>query len=419
MSLKQYQVSSAINYNNKRGYSQKAIGIIQMFANARTTGYFDEQTIQSIYRAQTSPYYPKFKNGGDGKVGPATLGLIILELEHVNRMSEAALLRSYNFTMDFGKVPEPVKKEESPEAEEKTDPKDKDRPRQVRLDELRHIWTGPGTIPHPWGGGTITVGNLYLATEDIRKVIGLAYNDIYYIVVKTASDVLDQFNVGKIYKQTKRGFCSDIDWAALPQVGRSAKGGMEMAKKEVELLMGAVFAGVGAFGGFAALTAGAMQFLVMNNEEIFKIVRAFEQLMKVKDVLSANTPEFWQLCKTVLRLSVSKTPEALWSDPYAAVKIVGELVMIVGEAVLLKQIKSFGVITKLAGKLMTGLFGKLADAATLALDQKNLAAAIKEADPTLDQAKIDKIIKELKDNWKIVEPALKAIKAAIDQLVGA
>lgn len=419
---------AAINYNKACGYSQKAIGIIQMFVRAKTVGSFDNQTVEAVYEMQKSPLYGFKAGAADGMVGPSTLGVMIMELEHVSRMSEAAVLKSYCYKIN-GELKNPHKKpevytppkssdlqkeNEIPIPEEKIDPKDKDRPQQVYTHELRQIRTS-GTIVHT-NGPSIVIGNLYLATKDIRKVLGGGSNQVYYIVLLTESKALDPFLVGKIYKQTTLGFWKDIDYnAALTQVGRSAKGGMEMAKKEVELLMGAALAAVGAFGGFAALTAGAMNVLLNNNEEIFKMVRAFEELMKVKNTLSAHTPEFWKLCKTVLRLSAAKTPEAMWSDPYGTVRLVGELVMIVGEAVLTKQIRSIGFVAKIILKVMQGLFSKLTDAASLALDQRDLAAAIKEADPYIDPARIDKIIKELKDNWKIVEPALKTLKAVADQ----
>ena len=90
--------ASAINYNRNRGYSQKAIGIIQMFANCRTTGTFDQQTVQAIYDVQKSPLYP-FKFAPDGKCGPKTLGIMILELEHAYRKQEASELRKYEYTI--------------------------------------------------------------------------------------------------------------------------------------------------------------------------------------------------------------------------------------------------------------------------------------------------------------------------------
>lgn len=427
MSLNEY---SAINYNKDRGYSQQAIGIIQMFARATTTGKFDGQTVRAIYNVQQSPLYPKFQNGPDGKVGPSTLGLIIMELEHVSRMSEAAILRKYEYKIGGitynTKTPAAPsqtngnKEKEPAEEAEKIPLEDKDKPRQVYLHDLRNIRMQSGTsIPNPNGGTPLFVGNLYLATKDIRKILGGSFQEIIYIVVKTESDALDPFLVGKVYRQTTRGFWSDMNSAWMSEVGRNAKGGMEMAKKEVELLMGAVCAGVGAFGGFAALTASAMNILLSNSEDIFKAARAIEELIKVKNVLSQHTPEFWLLCKTVLKLALVKTPEAMWSDIYGSIKLAGELVMIVGEAYFMKSIKSFGFVAKIAQKLMQGAFGKLTDAATLALAGKDLVKEMREFDPTLDETRAARIIKEIKDNWTVVEPALKTLKAVADQLAGA
>nr|MCU0240415.1 hypothetical protein [Pyrinomonadaceae bacterium] len=163
----------------------------------------------------------------------------------------------------------------------------------------------------------------------------------------------------------------------------------------------------------------AMGILINNNEEIFKAARGIEELIKVKNVLSNHTPEFWTLCKTVLKLSMSKIPEAMWSDPYGSVKLAGELVMILGEAVLTKRVRSFGFVASIATKLMQGAFGKLTDAATLALAGKDLVKEMRQYDPTLDDARAARIMKELKDNWTVVEPALKSLKAVADSLVGA
>ncbi len=430
MSLNLY---SAIKYNKDRGYSQQAIGIIQMFANARTTGVFDHQTVEAIYRTQQSPIYPQLKNGADGMVGPSTLGLIILELEHVRRMSEAALLRKYEYRISgitYNSQPnsqnppkqENGKKETLPaETEpEKIPLEDKDKPRQIYLHELKNMTMQSGTsIPNPFGGQSLFVGNLYLATKDIRKILGGSFQEIIYIVVKTESEALDPFLVGKVYRQTNRGFWSDLNYAWLTDVGRNAKGGMEMAKKQVELMMGAILAGVGAFGGFAALTGAAMNILLNNSEEIFKAARGIQDLIKVKNVLSQHTPEFWTLCKTVLKLSIAKTPETIWADTYGAIRLAGELVMIMGEAVFFKRVRSFGFVAQIAQKLMQGAFGKLTDAATIALAGKDLLKEMREFDPMLDEARAERIIKEIKDNWQVVEPALKTLKAVADQLAGA
>jgi hypothetical protein len=434
---------SAINYNKACKYSQQAIGIIQMFVRARTLGEFDEQTVEAVYKMQQSPLYGFAPGSADGKVGPGTLGVMIMELEHVSRMSEAAVLRSYCYRI-AGETKNPHKKphvykpgannddyEEDEiiilEDEPVKDPtrpfpkpdKNKDFPRPVWISELRDIWTGPGTIPHPGSGPAFVIGRYYLAMKDIRKILGTAGDDIYYIVVQTESAALDPFLVGKVHKQTKRGFWGEINSAALAEVGRNAKGGQEMMKKEVELLMGAACAAVGAFGGFAAITAMSMNVLLMNNKEIFTVGNAIQELLKVSRVLSQHTPEFWLLSKTVLKLGMAKTPETLWNDPYAGTRLAGELVIIVGEAVLLRQFRSFKTVLAILSKLMLSAFAKLTDAATIALHGKDLIAEMKKLDPNVNDERAIKIIKELKANWKIVEPALISLKAVIDQLVGA
>ena len=67
---------------------------------------------------------------------------------------------------------------------------------------------------------------------------------------------------------------------------------------------------------------------------------------------------------------------------------------------------------------MLGAFGKRSDAATIALAGKDLVATMREYDPTINQAKAQRIVVELRDNWDVVGPALNAFNAAVDQMVG-
>ncbi len=90
--------SSAISYNQGRSYSQQAILIIQEFVRTNLSGKWDNQSVQAVYDMQKSPYY-SFKLGADGKVGPGTLGLIILELENAGRAGEAGVLRCYPYSI--------------------------------------------------------------------------------------------------------------------------------------------------------------------------------------------------------------------------------------------------------------------------------------------------------------------------------
>lgn len=87
---------SAIDYNNGRGYSQQATAIIQNFVKAVTTGKFDDQTVEAIYKLQQSP---QFTFSADGKVGPNTLGYMIMHLDYVGRVNESAVLRNYSYTI--------------------------------------------------------------------------------------------------------------------------------------------------------------------------------------------------------------------------------------------------------------------------------------------------------------------------------
>lgn len=435
---------SALAYNKACKYSQQAIGIIQTFVNAPTKGYFDVKTVEAVYKMQQSPLYGFQPGSADGMVGPSTLGVMIMELEHVSRITESAVLRSYCYKIN-GEIKNAHKKSQTYKPgqtdwdddeiiilpDEPTDvpvpAKAKDLPRDVYVNELRHIWTGPGTIPNPGSGPSFIVGNYYLATNDIRQILGLGGDDIYYIIVKTPSAALDPFMIGKIKKQTKRGFWSDMNTAAFSESGRNARGGAEMMKKEVELLIGAVFAatgGLAAGGGLASsaiasLTAMSMNVLLTNSKELFTAGAAIQELLKVKAVLEQNTPEFWTLVKTVLKLGMLKSPQTVLNDPYAGIKVAGELVMIVGEAVLLRQFKSFGWALKIIIKLMQTAFNKLTDAATIALHGKDLIAEMKKLDPNINDERAIKIIKELKDKWHIVGPAINSLKAVADQLAGA
>ena len=430
MSLNTY---TAVKYNKACGYSQKATGIIQMFVRTSTNGTFDAQTVQAVYKMQQSPLYGFPAGSADGKVGPSTLGVMIMELEHVSRMSEAAVLRSYCYRIN-GETKNPHKEPHVYNPYSKPDEIDddsiiilddpipieeKDLSRQVTIHELRNIWTGPGTIVHPGSGPAFVVGRYYGSTKDIRKILGTSNMDIYYIVVETVSAALDPFLVGKVYKQSKRGFWSELNASGLAEIGRNGKGGQDAMLFEVELLMGAVCSGAAAFGGIAALTGMSMNVLLMNNKEIFTAANAMEELMKVRQVLSQNTPEFWLLCKTALKLTLAKTPETMWNDKRTPTRLVGELVMIVGEAVLTRQFRSLGTVLKLVSKVMSTAFGKLTDSATIALHGKDLIAEMKKLDPNVSDERAIKIIKELKDNWHIVESALKSLKAVADQLAGA
>jgi len=417
--------TAAISYNKSRLYSQKAIDIIQFFVGCRTTGVFDAQTVEAIYRFQESPRYGFAPGSADGMVGPSSLGVMIMELDYLMRKMEANVLRNYAYKIQGvmhnpGKnlpVPQLPKEEERPEPEN-LGVKEKDIPRQAHLYEVRRL-PPDDRFSRLGGGESWVVGNFYLGLNEIRRVIGGGDPDIYFIVVETRSEALRPFFVGKVFKQTQRGFISENKNEWLVDVGNRTKGGQAMMKKEVELLMGGVCAGVGAFGGFAALTASSMQFLLMNSKELFTAARGIRELMKVGQMLSEHTPEFYKMSVTVLKLSIAKTPKALWSDEYGSVRLAGELAMIVGEAVLLKRVKSLGLVSALAIKMMQGLFGKLSDASTIALAGEDLVDYMKQYDPSFDSFRARLMLTEIKEKWHIVGPAITAFKAAVDQMVGA
>ncbi len=418
--------TAAISYNKSRLFSQKAIGIIQFFVSCRTTGEFDAQTVEAIYRFQESPRYGFAPGAADGMVGPSTLGVIIMELDYLMRKMDADVLRVYAYKIQGqmqppGKtfpVPPPPKGEDVRPEPENLGIKEKDLPRQAHLYEVRRLYP-TNKLTRFGGGDPWIVGNFYLGLNEIRRVIGGGDPDIYFIVVETRSEALRPFFVGKVFKQSQRGFISENKNEWLVDVGSRTRGGQAMMKKEVELLMGGVCAGVGAFGGFAALTASSMQFLLMNSDELFKAARGIRELMKIGQMLSEHTPEFYKMSVAVLKLSIVKTPKALWSDEYGSVRLAGELAMIVGEAVLLKRVKSLGLVSALAIKMMQGLFGKLTDAATIALAGEDLVDYMKQYDSSFDSFRARLMLTEIKEKWHIVGPALTAFKAAVDQMVGA
>lgn len=92
-------VKKAIDYNKDRGYPQKAIGVMQLVVNARTSGEWDEQSVRAVYNWQVS------KNGQidcDGMVGPQTIGYFIGELREVYRDAEAEVLKQCEYATTSG-----------------------------------------------------------------------------------------------------------------------------------------------------------------------------------------------------------------------------------------------------------------------------------------------------------------------------
>ena len=424
--------SSAISYNNAIGYSQKAIGIIQMFVGARSVGYFDDQTVEAIYKMQSPTN--GYKIAADGKVGPSTLGQIIIELEHLCRMQEAAVLMFYCYRdkkdgkLKNQQVYTPPKSPEPPKVKE--DVKTKDLPRPVKVWELRNLEIIQGNVFDPRGlpPKPILVGDYKLTATDIRRIVSISKSYVYYIVVETKTLIDGALRKGRFYVQTTHGFMSDLNSADIAAAGEKSAGGQAAMKMEVEILMaaacgavGGIAAGAGlAAGATAQLTAATMHLLLANSDEIFKAADGIEQLIKVQKTLSRHTPEFWKLCKTVLKLSALKTPEALWSNPSASIQVATDIVMTITIAVFMKRVKSLDLVADIIQRLLQGLFGALTDAATLALAGEDLVKLMqKEYGTTLDIKKATEIVKEIKDNWTVVEPALKSLKAVADKLAGA
>ena len=429
---------SAISYNNAIGYSQKAIGIIQMFVGARSVGYFDNQTVEAVYQMQ-SPQNG-YTGGADGKVGPSTLGQIIIELEHLCRMQEAAVLMSYCYRdkrdgllKNQEKKPQVYTPPKSPEPPKvKEDIETKDLPRPVKVWELRTLKIVQGNLTDPRNASIkavpILVGDYKMTATDIRRMVSVSSSFVYYIVIETTSLIGNATRKGRFYVQTTHGFMSDLMSADVAEAGRKSAGGQEAMKMEVEVLMAAACGAVGGIAGGAGiaasataqLTAATMHLLLANSDEIFKAADGIKQLMEVRKTLSQHTPEFWKLCATVLKLSALKTPEALWSNPSASIQVATDIVMTITIAVFMKRVKSLGLVANIIKRLLQGLFGALTDAATMALAGEDLVKLMeKEFNTALDKEKATIIVKEIKDNWHVVEPALKSLKAVADKLVGA
>lgn len=88
--------ADAIGYNGRRNYSQKAISIIQSVVNAPTIGKWDAKSVAQVHQFQSS----RSQLGKpDGKVGPSTLGAMIGELQYVNRVADANVLKLFPYNL--------------------------------------------------------------------------------------------------------------------------------------------------------------------------------------------------------------------------------------------------------------------------------------------------------------------------------
>ena len=178
---------AAIAYNKSIKYSQKAIGIIQFFCRCRTSGEFDQQTVEAVYKTQQSPLYGFDPKLADGMVGPGTLGVMIMELDYAMRKQEADVLRVYAYKINgvlqnASKLPPPLPKApDIPEPEEEVSPEDKDKPRQALLSEVLRLKPSE-FVMRPGGGPSYVVGRLYLAPKDIRKLLGGSAEAMYLAI---------------------------------------------------------------------------------------------------------------------------------------------------------------------------------------------------------------------------------------------
>lgn len=95
--------SQAITYNNGKGYSPKAISLMQEVVRAPTKGAWNNDSVTGVYKFQQSR--PSVGTA-DGKMGPKTLGAMIGELRYVNRNTDASVLAQYPHVMPSDHVPQ-------------------------------------------------------------------------------------------------------------------------------------------------------------------------------------------------------------------------------------------------------------------------------------------------------------------------
>jgi hypothetical protein len=91
-------VSSAIQFNNNRGYDAHATKLIQSHVQSFTHGVFDQTTVTAIYNWQKSPNRNPSPEA-DGKLGPCSLGLMISEMDQLGQINGAAILRKYPYSL--------------------------------------------------------------------------------------------------------------------------------------------------------------------------------------------------------------------------------------------------------------------------------------------------------------------------------
>lgn len=94
-------VSSAIQFNNNRGYYGQALKVIQSQTQATQTGIIDAQTVTAIYNWQQSSNR-MIKLDADGKLGECSLGVMIAEMDKAGQSANSSLLRKFTYYLPPG-----------------------------------------------------------------------------------------------------------------------------------------------------------------------------------------------------------------------------------------------------------------------------------------------------------------------------
>lgn len=93
-----------LSYNVGKGYSPEAIRVIQLAVNAPQTGGWDLDTLAALVKWQGRPGHVVTLTP-DGRLGPGSLGCMILELQRAGLLSEAKVLTKYPY-VDHAPLPQ-------------------------------------------------------------------------------------------------------------------------------------------------------------------------------------------------------------------------------------------------------------------------------------------------------------------------
>ena len=94
-------ISSAMQFNNNRGYYGQALKTIQSQTQANQTGVVDVQTVTAIYNWQQSPNRI-IKLDADGKLGSYSLGVMIAEMEKSGQSANTSPLKQFTYLLPPG-----------------------------------------------------------------------------------------------------------------------------------------------------------------------------------------------------------------------------------------------------------------------------------------------------------------------------